>query len=135
MSPGGKEYKEALDFLYALRLHGTKLGLNNIRRLLEMLGDPQNRLRFFHIAGTNGKGSVAAILQALLQATHRRVGLFTSPHLECFRERIQVNGAVISRRDVASGVKRLRPLLPRVARSPGCSHPTYFEAVTALACD
>ncbi|MFH1037356.1 MAG: folylpolyglutamate synthase/dihydrofolate synthase family protein [PVC group bacterium] len=127
-------YSEALDYLYRLRLFGTKLGLHNIRRLLELLGDPHQGLAFYHIAGTNGKGSVAAILQSLLRTTHRRVGLYISPHLENFRERIRINNRLISPRAVTAGVEEMRPLLDRVARSPGCSHPTYFEAVTALAC-
>ncbi len=127
-------YREALDYLYGLRLFGTKLGLHNIRRLLELMGDPHRGLVFYHIAGTNGKGSVAALLQGLLRTTHRRVGLFISPHLEDFRERIRINDRLITPREVAAGVKEIRPLLEVVSRSPGCSHPTYFEAVTALAC-
>lgn len=127
-------YKEALATLYKLRLFGTKLGLNNINRLLELLGNPQNKLVFYHIAGTNGKGSTAAILQALLRTTHRKVGLFTSPHLIDFRERIRINEKMIGRRDVIQGLRRIFPLLPWVAETPGCSDPTYFEAVTALAC-
>ncbi|MDP8214951.1 MAG: folylpolyglutamate synthase/dihydrofolate synthase family protein [Candidatus Euphemobacter frigidus] len=127
-------YNEGLEFLYRLRLFGTKLGLHNIRRLLELLGNPHHGLVFYHIAGTNGKGSVAAILQALLRTTHQRVGLFTSPHLEDFRERIRINNRLISRREVLAGLREIRPLLSRVAESSGCSHPTYFEVVTALAC-
>ncbi|MEA1927787.1 MAG: folylpolyglutamate synthase/dihydrofolate synthase family protein [Candidatus Auribacterota bacterium] len=129
-----KTYKQALSSLYQLRLFGTKLGLNNIRKLLEILGDPQENLVFYHIAGTNGKGSTAAILQALLRTTHRRVGLFTSPHLVNFRERIRINDRLIGRREVMNGLRELFPLFLSVAESPGCSHPTYFEAVTALAC-
>ncbi len=129
-----KTYKQALSSLYQLRLFGTKLGLNNIHRLLQLLGNPQQRLVFYHIAGTNGKGSTAAILQALLRTTHRKVGLFTSPHLEDFRERIRINDRLIGRREVMDGLKEIFPLLPQVAETSGCSHPTYFEAVTALAC-
>jgi len=129
-----KNYQQALSALYQLRLFGTKLGLNNIRRLLELLGNPQEGMVFYHIAGTNGKGSTAAILQALLRTTHRKVGLFTSPHLEDFRERIRINDRLIRRREVMEGLREIFPLLSRVAETPGCSHPTYFEAVTALAC-
>ncbi len=128
------DYREALEELYPLRLFGTKLGLNNIRCLLKLLGDPQQGLAFYHIAGTNGKGSTAAILQRLLMTTHRRVGLFTSPHLLDFRERIRVNDRLISPRETVAGVREILPLLDQVAATPGCSHPTYFEAVTALAC-
>ena len=128
------EYRAALDELYRLRLFGTKLGLNNIRRLLELLGNPERDLVFYHIAGTNGKGSTAAILQRLLMTTRRRVGLFISPHIDDFRERIRIGDRLISPREAAAGVAEILPLLDRVAESPGCSHPTYFEAVTALAC-
>ena len=127
-------YQEGLKLLYQLRLFGTKLGLNNIHRLLELLGNPQQRMVFYHIAGTNGKGSTAVILQALLRITHRKVGLFTSPHLEDFRERIRINDRLIGHREVMGGLREIFPLLPRVSETPGCSHPTYFEAVTALAC-
>ena len=127
-------YQQAVSSLYQLRLFGTKLGLNNIHRLLELLGNPQEGLVFYHIAGTNGKGSTAAILQALLRTTHRKVGLFTSPHLEDFRERIRINDRLIGRREVMEGLREIFPLLSRVAETSDCSHPTYFEAVTALAC-
>ncbi len=128
------DYRAALEELYRLRLFGTKLGLNNVRRLLELLGNPERGLVFYHIAGTNGKGSTAAILQRLLMTTRRRVGLFTSPHLDDFRERIRIGGRMISPRETAAGVGEILSLLERVAATPGCSHPTYFEAVTALAC-
>ncbi len=128
------DYRAALEQLYRLRLFGTKLGLNNIRRLLELLGNPERDLVFYHIAGTNGKGSTAAVLQRLLMTTRRRVGLFTSPHLDDFRERIRIGGRMISPRETAAGGGEILPLLDEVAATPGCSHPTYFEAVTALAC-
>lgn len=128
------DYRGALKELYRLRLFGTKLGLNNIRCLLKLLGDPQQGLAFYHIAGTNGKGSTAAILQRLLMTTRRRVGLFTSPHLLDFRERIRVGDRLISPREAAAGLREIISLLDQVAATPGCSHPTYFEAVTALAC-
>jgi dihydrofolate synthase / folylpolyglutamate synthase len=128
------DYRAALEELYRLRLFGTKLGLNNIRCLLELLGNPQRDLVFYHVAGTNGKGSTAAILQSLLLTTRRRVGLFTSPHLVDFRERIRIGDRLITPPEMAAGVREILPLLERVAGSPGCSHPTYFEAVTALAC-
>ena len=127
-------YREGLEFLCGLRLFGTKLGLNNIRRLLSLLGNPHRGMDFYHIAGTNGKGSTAAFLHALLRITRPRVGLFTSPHLEDFRERIRVDDRLIGRREAAEGIALIRSLLSRVAAAPGCSHPTYFEAVTALAC-
>lgn len=126
---------ESLEFLYGLRWFGTKLGLRNVRRLLKLMGEPQRELNFYHIAGTNGKGSVAAILQALLRTNYRRVGMFTSPHLEDFRERIRVNDRLITPAELRSGVDRLRPYWEETSRSPGCRPPTYFETVVALAGD
>src|SRR6184192_4961573 len=103
-------YKEAIDYLYSLRLFGTKLGLENTFRLAELAGNPQQRLRFIHVAGTNGKGSTCAMLESIYRAAGLRVGLFTSPHLVCFGERIQVNRCNISEDDVARFVGEMRSL-------------------------
>jgi dihydrofolate synthase / folylpolyglutamate synthase len=121
-------YEEALAWLYSTQQFGIKLGLENIRGLLKTLGDPQRSLAFLHVAGTNGKGSVCAMLDAVLRASGRRIGLYTSPHLVDFRERIRVNGRKISPEAVASGLTILREI------SAGWSHPpTFFEIATALA--
>src|SRR2546430_6100671 len=101
-------YPEAIQFLYGLRLCGLKLGLENTFRLAALAGNPQNKLRFIHVAGTNGKGSTCAMLESIYRAAGLRVGLFTSPHLVSFRERIQVNRELISEADVvrlAAGVR------------------------------
>ena len=84
-------YAEAIQFLYGLRLFGAKFGLENTLKLAALAGNPQERLRFIHVAGTNGKGSTCAMLESIYRAAGLRVGLFTSPHLVSFRERIQVN--------------------------------------------
>ena len=84
-------YSLAIQFLYSLRFFGTKLGLENVLRLAGMAGNPHRRLRFIHVAGTNGKGSTCAILESIYRSAGLRVGLFTSPHLVSFRERIQVD--------------------------------------------
>jgi dihydrofolate synthase / folylpolyglutamate synthase len=121
-------YEESLAWLYATQQFGIKLGLENIRGLLEALGNPQEHLSFLHVAGTNGKGSVCAILDAILRASGRRTGLYTSPHLVDFRERIRVNGEKIPPQAVANGLTILREI------SAGWSHlPTFFEISTALA--
>jgi dihydrofolate synthase/folylpolyglutamate synthase len=121
-------YEESLAWLYATQQFGIKLGLENIRGLLEALGNPQERLSFLHVAGTNGKGSVCAILDAILRASDRRTGLYTSPHLVDFRERIRVDGEKIPPQAVANGLTILREI------SAGWSHlPTFFEISTALA--
>ena len=121
-------YEESLAWLYATQQFGIKLGLENIRGLLEALGNPQEHLSFLHVAGTNGKGSVCAILDAILRASGRRTGLYTSPHLVDFRERIRVDGEKIPPQAVANGLTILREI------SAGWSHlPTFFEISTALA--
>src|SRR3954451_22707943 len=97
-------YREALAWLYGTQLFGIKLGLDNIQRLLAALQLPAPKQRILHIAGTNGKGSVCAMLNSILRAQNYRTGLFTSPHLITFRERIQVDGEMIAEGEVASGL-------------------------------
>jgi dihydrofolate synthase/folylpolyglutamate synthase len=121
-------YEEALDWLYARQLFGIKLGLENMRRLAAALGHPEKSLRFLHVAGTNGKGSVCAVAEAILRAHGVRTGLFTSPHLVDFTERLRVDGQEIPRDAVVSGLTRLRLLIE--GWEPG---PTFFELVCALA--
>ena len=89
-------YDDAIQFLFDLRWFGTKLGLANITRLAALTGNPHHQLRFIHVAGTNGKGSTCAMLESIYRAAGLRVGLFTSPHLVSFGERIQVNRESIS---------------------------------------
>lgn len=101
-------YAAAIEFLYSLRWFGAKFGLENTLQLAALAGNPQNQLRFIHVAGTNGKGSTCAMLESLYRAAGLRVGLFTSPHLVSFRERIQVNRRLISEADVVRLVGKLR---------------------------
>jgi dihydrofolate synthase/folylpolyglutamate synthase len=123
-------YAEAVQFLYELRLFGMKLGLENTRRLAAAVGDPQLRLRFIHVAGTNGKGSTCAMLESIYRAAGLRVGLFTSPHLVSFSERIQVNRQLISHEDVSRLTEQIRGIIGSLGEQ---SHPTFFEAVTIMA--
>jgi len=123
-------YTEAIQFLYGLRLLGAKFGLENTYKLAALAGNPQNRLRFIHVAGTNGKGSTCAMLESIYRAAGLRAGLFTSPHLVSFRERIQVNRQLISEQDVVRLVEELQPLLKQF---PADHHPTFFEVVTVMA--
>src|SRR6267378_1595567 len=104
-------YNEAIKFLYSLRWFGTKLGLTNTLKLAELAGNPHHRLRFIHVAGTNGKGSTCAMLESIYRAAGLRVGLFTSPHLVAFGERIQVNRQLISESDIIRLVEQMLPLL------------------------
>src|SRR5258708_4967988 len=95
-----------------------------------MAGNPHERLRFIHVAGTNGKGSTCAMLESIYRAAGLRVGLFTSPHLVSFGERIQVDRKVIAADEVARAVSELQPLLESFPRD---AHPTFFELVTVMA--
>ncbi|HEU6448451.1 MAG TPA: folylpolyglutamate synthase/dihydrofolate synthase family protein [Verrucomicrobiae bacterium] len=123
-------YAEAVQFLYGLRLFGAKFGLENTFKLAALAGNPQNHLRFIHVAGTNGKGSTCAMLESIYRVAGLRVGLFTSPHLVSFRERIQINRQLISENDVVRLVEELQPLLKQF---PENHHPTFFEVVTVIA--
>jgi dihydrofolate synthase/folylpolyglutamate synthase len=123
-------YAEAIQYLYGLRLFGAKFGLENTRQLAALAGNPQEQLRFIHVAGTNGKGSTCAMLESIYREAGLRVGLFTSPHLVSFRERIQVNRELISEADV---VRLVSEMQPRLATFPIAYHPTFFEVVTVMA--
>ena len=124
-------YSEAIQFLYELRLFGLKFGLENTLHLAALAGRPQDKLRFIHVAGTNGKGSTCAMLESIYRAAGLRVGLFTSPHLVTFAERIQVNRQCIAPEDVARLVEELRAA--PVFSGGGEACPTFFEAVTVMA--
>jgi dihydrofolate synthase/folylpolyglutamate synthase len=122
------KYSEALAWLYSLQRFGIKLGLENIRRLIAELDVDLGNARTIHVAGTNGKGSVCAMIDSICRAAKYRTGLFISPHLITFRERIRINGEMISEKEVADGVTTIRNLV--VSWDP---HPTFFEITTALA--
>jgi len=133
-------YKQALAWLYSLQRFGIKLGLENTRRLLAELarsggfqaavGDLEIALPWevVHVAGTNGKGSVCAMIDSICRAQGYRTGLFTSPHLVTFRERIRVNGEMVSKDAIANGLTTIRDLVANWD-----PHPTFFEVTTALA--
>lgn len=121
-------FDQALAWLYSTQQFGIKLGLENTRRLLAAVGDPHKRLRFFHVAGTNGKGSTCAMLDAMVRAGGHRTGLYTSPHLVDFGERIRVNGRMISAQETAARVAELHELTAEWERCP-----TFFELTTVLA--
>src|SRR3954470_18139985 len=123
------QYSEAIQYLYSLRRFGAKLGLDNTFALAGLFGNPQNKLRFIHVAGTNGKGSTCAMLETIYRAAGLKVGLFTSPHLVSFRERIQVDRQMISEGDVVRLVQAQQAAL---THWPGAGHPTFFEAVTVM---
>ena len=126
-------YETAIEFLFSLEYFGIKLGLANINRLLELCGHPEVGQRFVQVAGTNGKGSVAAMLEAILMIAGKRVGLFTSPHLVDYTERIRINQTNISPATVAELTEYLQPKISEIAKTPDLAHPTYFEVNVAMA--
>ncbi|HNP27465.1 MAG TPA: folylpolyglutamate synthase/dihydrofolate synthase family protein [Nitrospirales bacterium] len=120
-------YSETLDYLFSLHRFGIKLGLESISDILDRLGNPQRRYPTLHVAGTNGKGSSSAMVASILQASGYRVGLYTSPHLMDFRERIRVQGADISEEAVCALIEEIRQ------RANPQTTLTFFEFTTALA--
>lgn len=121
-------------YLRELKLGGVVPGLERMRRLAAALGDPQDRVPVIHIAGTNGKGSVAAMLESILRRAGWRTGLYTSPHLIRLGERIQVDRQPLDPGALAGWVRELRPVVDRlVARDGAAARPSYFEFMTALA--
>ncbi len=116
------------DYLASLMLHGVKLGLQNVRQLLDAAGAPQNACPCLHIAGTNGKGSTAAFLDAMLRAAGCRVGRFTSPHLMDITERFQINGLPIPEADLRENIEFFQNAAAAMSQTP-----TFFEVNTAVA--
>ncbi|MBN2655343.1 MAG: bifunctional folylpolyglutamate synthase/dihydrofolate synthase [Nitrospirae bacterium] len=124
-------YNETISFLYGLQNHGIKLGLKRISKILDALGNPQYQFRSIHIAGTNGKGSTAAACDAILRSHGFSTGLFTSPHLVSFTERIRINCNEIEEPDVIRIADHIRKNIKELSEEHG--DPTFFEFVTAMA--
>jgi len=119
-------FQESLDYLYGLQRFGIKLGLDNIRTLLARLGHPEGACPCVHVAGTNGKGSVAATLAAILSQAGLRTGLYTSPHLHHFTERIRIDGEMIPVASVVALTREIRAAATDL-------NPTFFEFTTVMA--
>jgi len=122
-------FGDTIEYLYGLQQHGMKFGLDNIKRLMSALGEPQKSFFSIHVAGTNGKGSTSAMIESLLRTKGVRTGLFTSPHLVSFTERIRINGQEISEAEVMALADEVR----NVVSGLGDFSPTFFEVVTAMA--
>jgi dihydrofolate synthase/folylpolyglutamate synthase len=120
-------YKKCLESMYGLRRFGIKLGLTTIKNILNGLGNPQNNFQSIHVAGTNGKGSVASALAAMIHAAGYNVGLYTSPHLVRFNERIRINNKHITNADVVDAYHAIKSV------HYGQREPTFFEFATAMA--
>ena len=126
-------YAEALEFLASQTKFGINLGLQRITRLLELMGEPHRQgVKYIHIGGTNGKGSVSAFVAAMLRAAGYRTAVFNSPHLHSYRERYVIDGEMISREEVVRRVGQLKPILAQM-QAEGAEQPTEFELSTALA--
>lgn len=123
------KYQEAVRWLYGLEPRGIRLELDRMKRALEMLGNPERGMKFVHVAGTNGKGSVCAMVERGLRAAGYRTGLYTSPHLHRFVERVRVNGRPMSESKLASRASKIRKFL----ETPGAPALTFFEVATLLA--
>ena len=121
-------YQEALTYIHSISWRGSKPGLERISGMMEQLGNVQEDLKFIHIAGTNGKGSVSAMLSSVLMAAGYRTGLFISPYIMRFNERMQVNGVPISDEELAEIITEVQPVAESMAERP-----TEFEIITAAA--
>ena len=124
-------YEEALGFIHSVNKFGIKLGLENVARLLGRLGNPQKSLKFIHVAGTNGKGTVTSTLAEILKSEGYKVGMYTSPFIYDFCERIKVNGEMIPRNALAEITETVRNECSAMVND-GFTHPTEFEVVTAI---
>ncbi len=125
-------YEDARKYIDSVAVFGSKLGLENIRNLMRYLGDPQDKLKFIHVAGTNGKGSTVAFINSILTQAGYRTGMYTSPYVERFSERIRVDNEEIGEEDFASLTTIVRDAVIRMEED-GCGTPTEFEIICAVA--
>lgn len=124
-------YNEALSYVHSLLQFGIHPGMERINALLEKLDNPQDKLKFIHVAGTNGKGSTCTMLSEICIAAGYKTGLFTSPYVLDFRERLQINGEMIAKEEFAELMNRIRPLVAELSEQN--LQPTEFEVITAAA--
>ncbi|MFQ5330201.1 MAG: bifunctional folylpolyglutamate synthase/dihydrofolate synthase, partial [Thermodesulfobacteriota bacterium] len=127
----GKSYKKTIEYLYGLQRFGVKMGLTSIRAILSLLGEPQKAFPVVHVGGSNGKGSTSVMAASMLREAGYRVGLYTSPHLVRFNERIRVGRREIPNRSVVELVHRIVAAVE--SNQDKCAHLTFFEITTALA--
>ncbi len=125
-----KTFKESEEYIYNLTMFGIKLGLEQTFDLLNRLNNPHEKLKFIHLAGTNGKGSTAAILSAALQNCHFNIGFYSSPHLISIKERFRYNNELISDEDFVSILTEMESVIETMKQEGHC--PTFFEITTAI---
>ncbi|WDU82176.1 bifunctional folylpolyglutamate synthase/dihydrofolate synthase [Caloramator sp. Dgby_cultured_2] len=125
-------YKEALNYIEGIGKFGMNLGLDRIKRICSLMDNPEDKLKVIHIAGTNGKGSTTTFISSILKEQGYRVGIYTSPYIERFTERIKINDEEIKEEEVAEYLDYLIPLIERVEKE-GFGKPTEFEIITAMA--
>ena len=125
-------YEEAVSYILDIPKFTKKNDLNHTRKLLQNLGNPEDQMKVIHVAGTNGKGSVCAYLNSVLQTAGYSVGMFTSPHLESINERFQINGKNVDNEQLVHAFERVQRATA-VMRREGMPHPTFFEFLFAMA--
>lgn len=125
-------YEEALQYIHGTLKFGSKLGLKNITNLLYFMGNPHKKLKYIHVGGTNGKGSVTSMITSILKQQGYKVGMYTSPYIEEFTERIQINGRHIEEKQLARITQWIQGIIQKMT-AQGYAHPTEFEVVTAIA--
>ncbi|MGB0744249.1 MAG: bifunctional folylpolyglutamate synthase/dihydrofolate synthase [Opitutales bacterium] len=126
-------FSETRDYLFSLKNRGSKFGIDRMRAFVEALGHPERSYPVIHVAGTNGKGSVCAMLEALYRDNGYKTGLFSSPHLVHLGERAQVNRRILGEAGIVKFVEQLRPVAAELGMSDPDLHPTFFEFVAAMA--
>lgn len=124
---------ETLIYLFGLRNQGSSFGVERMRKLLPLLGNPQNRFPVIHVAGTNGKGSVCSMLDSIYRENGYKVGLFSSPHLVELGERIRVDGEILTLDRIEKYVRLIKPIADQMELEKAGSGPTFFETMTAMA--
>ena len=126
-------FSEISDYLFSLKNRGSKYGIDRMQQFVEALGHPQRKYPLIHVAGTNGKGSVCAMLEAIYRDNGYRTGLFSSPHLVHLGERAQVNRQILGEAGIVKYVNELRPIAAEIGKDDPDLHPTFFEFVAAMA--
>ena len=127
------DYPAVTEYLFGLKARGVKFGIDRMGPLAAALGHPENAVPCIHVAGTNGKGSVAAMLDAILHAAGWRTGLYTSPHLVKLGERVQVDRHILTEEEITTFTRELRPVAEKLSAPNPDDHPSFFEFMTAMA--